>query len=141
MFANRISAVDLSLSSSKSDLLGADKATARRINVSFRAAGYYTKPVQSTVDLGVQTSAGRRRVGSNLLFRFKKVKKRLVKLKGFIKGNRSLLKVVKTGAWPAASYGHVAQGFSPSQICRPREAFAGACNIPVSTSAPGRPWP
>ena len=38
--------------------------------------------------------------------------------------------VLKTGAWPAASYGHTAQGFSPAQINRTREVFAAASAVP-----------
>ena len=37
--------------------------------------------------------------------------------------------VLKTGAWPAASYGHTAQGYSPAQVAQTREVFASASAV------------
>ena len=83
------------------------------------------------MDLGVQTSAARRRVSTARRLRINKVKKCVLKLGPPVRGKRSLAKVLKTGAWPAASYGrHMAQGVSPAQVARTREVFASGSALP-----------
>ena len=129
-FARSIRNLDLSLSKKKSALVGASADVARIVLVAMRAQGFNLTRVKSTDDLGVQTSGGRRRLGATLAKRFKKVKKRTLKLAIVTKGNRNLVQILKTAAWPAATYGHMAQGLSPAQVSRTRDMFAAATGVP-----------
>ena len=73
-FADGLASLDLPLSRRKYLLLGARQQVATYINISLRKAGYYFLPVQSAMDLGVQTSAARRRVCTTMSSTIRKVK-------------------------------------------------------------------
>ena len=129
MFADSIASLDLVLSKKKSALVGARADAALTIQRAIKARGHNLTRLNSIEDLGVQTSGSRRRLGSTLVKRTRQVRKRVLKLSEVVKGNRGLVNVLKTGVWPAASYGHAAQGSSPTQTDLLREMFAGATGV------------
>ncbi len=67
-------------------------------------------------DLGVETAAGTRRVAASQYKRISKGHKRSVRNQVLSKVNAQAHKLGLTGTHPQQSYGHTAQGASPSQV-------------------------
>ena len=116
-----MSELDLQLSD-KSVLLPASSATARSVVSILRREGVQIKAATQAEDVGIGSTAGRRRAAFALDGRLKKGAKRAGGIRRLTKVTKKARKLVRTGLVPQQEYGHQVQGASPAQVAKMRRS-------------------
>ena len=113
--AQGVKDLDLKLSE-KSVLLPASSPAVRIIVKLLNAKGITIKAANSSEDLGIGVSAGRRRVASSMNSRIERGRKRASATHQLSKLVQGAVQLAKTGVATQQAYGHQGAGASPTQV-------------------------
>ncbi len=115
--------------SGKSVLLPAGDADVEAIADKLQKEGVPIRTARVAEDLGVQCSAGRRRNTAALKKRIKNTAKKVDRLHHLMRKNGRAARLGQPGLGPKQSYGHQAQGASPSLLASMRRNFKRSARV------------
>ena len=130
-FCSGMAAIKLSVSP-KSAVLSTDPRVARLIvRLISKHAGVHVRSATGERDLGVWNSVSRSRKNCTVMQskRLKKAAARFKKVAGLTRAVRAARKLAHTGALPAALWGSITIGVSPTSLSHLRSQFAAATGI------------
>ena len=118
--------LDLTVSPSKTIVLASSSSLVKDITKELKGLGIKVIDQTCARDLGVDTGAGRIRATGVLRSRLTAVKQRLKRIGVMARINKNARKLIKTGAWPACSYGANAFGIASGAMRTLRDQVARA---------------
>ena len=116
--------------SPKSVIVASDMKVANAIQSELHQCGICVQVARTARDLGLCLNpSGRRSTAGRQAKRLKSASVRLVRTAGLVKVVRGARKLVTTGSFPQALWGHVSQGIAPTVLGRFRAQVAAATGI------------
>ena len=100
--------------------------TAKNVVSILNAIGIPVKSAQSGIDVGIETSAGRRRTSGHMSSRIKAASRRSARASVIARINRKAKRVAVTGVAPVQDYGRTVQGLTGAQVRKQRTNMAKA---------------
>ena len=96
--------------------MASSKTLGRVFQTKLQKLGIGAELVEEAKDLGVGTSAGKRRAVALQNKRIAKAVKRRQRIRRLVAKNPQAAKLNSTGAWPQAVWSHEAMGLAPSKV-------------------------
>jgi len=112
--------------SPKAAVVATNPVIGKHVSEFFKRKGIAVRCCTEARDLGVNNTAGKRRRVGILRDRIGKAKVRAQRIGILVKGDVRARRLVKTGAWAQASWGHQVLGLPPTTVDRIRTSFAKA---------------
>jgi len=125
-FARGIRGLKLKISARKSVIVLSDMVAARRLQRLLRGRGIQVNVATNVRDVGVGYAAGRRRTMKVQRNRRKEAAAKTKRTGTLVKACKAARKLLATGSWPKASWGHQASGIAPAAMRQIRGSFANA---------------